>query len=228
MHLVIIIPAYNEAKVIGTVINGLPKTLKHITKITPLVIDDHSNDGTRPVAKAHGARCIRHSINLGAGGATITGLEAARRYNADIAVTMDADGQHDPKDIAKIIKPIINKEVEVVIGSRLKIPSREMPPYKRFGNWLLNFVTFIFFGIWVSDSQSGFKAFSRHALDSIKLSSNGYEFCSEIIGEIRDKKLTYAEVPIHVIYTEYSKSKGQPALNAINIFFGLLSRGIRS
>lgn len=228
MHLVILIPAYNEAKVIGSVIDALPKSLKHVDTITPLVIDDHSTDDTRKVAKSHGARCIRHSMNLGAGGATITGMEAARRMKADIVVTLDADGQHDPNDIAKLIKPIINNEADVVIGSRLKVKSKAMPPYKRFGNWLLNFVTFIFFGIWVTDSQSGFKAFSNHALQSIKLSTSGYEFCSEIIGEIRDKKLTYQEIPINVIYTAYSKSKGQPALNAINIFFGLLSRGIRS
>lgn len=227
MHLVIIIPAYNEAKVIGNVIDSLPKKLPKITKITPLVIDDHSKDRTGRIARSHGARCIRHAMNLGAGGATITGLEAAKQLKADIAVTIDADGQHDPQDIAHLIEPITKKECEVVIGSRLLDTHGNMPRYKRFGNTLLNLVTYIFFRIWVTDSQSGFKAFSSKAIEKIRLSSNGYEFSSEIIGEIKRNQLTYKEVPISTIYTNYSKSKGQPALNAINIFFGLLLRGLR-
>lgn len=227
MHLAIIIPAYNEAKVIGSVIDSLPKSLPKITKITPLVIDDHSMDKTATVARVHGAKYIRHAMNLGAGGATITGLEAAKQMKADITITLDADGQHDPKDIARLIKPIIKKECDVVIGSRLLRKDGNMPHYKRFGNTLLNLVTYIFFQIWVTDSQSGFKAFSSNALDKIRLSSNGYEFCSEIIGEIKRNQLSYKEIPISTIYTSYSKSKGQPALNAINIFFGLLLRGLR-
>lgn len=231
MHLVIVIPAYNEAKVIGQVIDNLPKQLKKITKITTLVVDDNSQDNTSSIARAHGAKCLRHEINLGAGGATATGLEAAKLMKADLVVTLDADGQHDPADIAAVIRPITHKNIDFVLGSRLRRSGNRsgkgMPPYKRVGNFLLNLVTFIFFGIWVTDSQSGFKAFSKHALHTIQVSTDGYEFCSEIIGEVKRHKLSYKEVPINTIYTDYSKIKGQPALNAINIFINLLIRGIR-
>lgn len=228
MHLIIVIPAYNEAQVIGSVIDSLPKTLKKITKVTPLVVDDHSRDETAKIARNHGAKCIIHQINLGAGGATITGFEAAKRMKADLIVTMDADGQHAAADLANIIRPITHKKYDVVIGSRLIRIGKDMPAYRLAGNWALNLITYLFFGIWVTDSQSGFKAFSRHAIDKIKLSTNGYEFCSEIIGQIKRHKLRYKEVPISTIYTKYSKMKGQSPLNAINIILNLLTRGIRA
>lgn len=227
MHLVIILPAYNEGKVIGEVLDSLPKNLKKVTKITPLVINDNSTDDTAAVARAHGAKCISHRVNLGAGGATVTGFEAAKKMKADLVVTLDADGQHDPADIANLIRPITNKGYDVVIGSRLLRISKNMPAYRRFGNWGLNLVTYLFFQIWVTDSQSGFKAFSRQALDQIRLSTVGYEFCSEIIGEIKRLHLKYKEIPITTIYTKYSKLKGQHALNAINIIFGLMLRNLR-
>lgn len=222
MHLVVIIPAYNESRVIADVIAGLPKKLPGITKVTPLVIDDNSDDETKQQAKKAGARVVRHEINLGAGGATITGFEAAKELQADIVVTMDADGQHDPKDMEKLIKPIVKGEVDVVLGSRLLTVAKGMPFYKKIGNNLLNMVTYAFFRIWVSDSQSGYKAFSRAAIDKIHLSTTGYEFCSEICGQIKEKKLRYTEVPIRAIYTDYSRSKGQLALNAVNIVIGLI------
>lgn len=228
MHLIVVIPAYNEAQVIGEVIDSLPKTLKKVTKVTPLVVDDNSTDDTAKIAKAHGAKCVSHRVNLGAGGATITGFEAAKRMKADLIVTMDADGQHDARDLADLIRPITHRKYDVVIGSRLLRRGKDMPAYKVFGNWGLNVITYIFFRIWVTDSQSGFKAFSRHAIEKIKLSTSGYEFCSEIIGEIKRHKLTYKEVPISTIYTKYSKMKGQSPLNAINIILNLLTRGIRA
>ena len=227
MHLVVVIPAHNESRVIKDVIHSVPKTLKGINRITTLVVDDYSQDNTKKKAEQAGAICIRQPINLGVGGTTITGLEAAKKLGADLIVTMDGDGQHDGADMAKLIKPLLDGKAEVVLGSRLLEQSKEMPKYKIFGNNLLNFVTFAFFGIWVSDSQSGYKAFTKKALETIELSTSGYELCSEIIGEIKARRLAYVEVPITTIYTEYSKSKGQLALNAINIVLGLLTRGIR-
>ncbi len=226
MHLVIIIPAYNEARVIADVVAGLPKKLPGIHKITPLVVDDNSDDATKQRAQKAGAKVVRHEVNLGAGGATITGFEAAKKMKADIVVTMDADGQHDPADMKGLIAPIVAGNVDVVLGSRLLKVGKGMPFYKKIGNNLLNIVTFVFFRIWVSDSQSGYKAFSREALDKIELSTVGYEFCSEICGQLKEKKLRYTEVPIRAIYTDYSRSKGQLALNAVNIVLGLLGSKI--
>ncbi|HEY1074534.1 MAG TPA: glycosyltransferase family 2 protein [Patescibacteria group bacterium] len=227
MHLVIVIPAYNESRVIGDVIASLPKTLPGIRRITPLVIDDNSSDETRLCARKAGALCISHGANLGAGGATITGFEAAMLLKADIVVTMDGDGQHDPEDLPNLINPIIQKKADVVFGSRLLNNMGNMPLYKKFGNNLMNIITYIFYRIWISDSQSGYKAFSKYALRRIRLSTSGYEFCSEICGQIKQKKLHFIEVPIKTIYTDYSRAKGQLALNAVNIVVGLLLSKIR-
>ncbi len=227
MHLVVIIPAYNESKVIGRVVATIPRKFKGIKKITPIVVDDNSRDETCTVAENAGAVCVRHSSNLGAGGATITGIAAAKKLDADIVVTMDADGQHDPADMELLVRPIVEDEVDVVLGSRLKRKSEAMPFYKTMGNNILNFITYVFFHIWVTDSQSGYKAFSKKALRKIKLRTTGYEFCSEIIGQIKEHKLRYTEVPIATIYTDYSRSKGQLALNAVNIILGLLLRSFR-
>lgn len=228
MRLVVVIPAYNEGKVIGSVVQSLPKHVTGVSKIIPVVVDDNSRDNTRKEAEAAGALCIHHEANLGAGGATVTGLEAAKSLHADIVVTMDGDGQHSPADLETIVRPLINKEVDVVLGSRLLASSEGMPLYKRFGNNLLNIVTYIFARTWVSDSQSGYKGFSGKAIRVIDLRTTGYEFCSEIIGELRTKKLKFKEVPISTIYTDYSKAKGQLALNAINIILGLLLRNVRN
>ncbi len=227
-HLIIVLPAYNEARVISQVLGSLPKKLRGVGKITPLVIDDNSSDNTRAMAESCGAVCLRHSVNLGAGGATITGLEAARSMNADIVVTMDSDGQHDPNDLQSLVDPIVEKEVDVVLGSRMKQVSKAMPSHKVWGNNVLNGITYLFFRIWVSDSQSGYKAFSRRAIESIQISTCGYEICSEMIGEIKRHKLAFTEVPISTIYTDYSKSKCQLSLNAVNIVLGLLLRQLRN
>jgi glycosyltransferase involved in cell wall biosynthesis len=226
-HVVVVIPAYNESRVIREVLETLPQTFEGVGKITPIVVDDNSSDETKLIAEACHALCVRHEVNLGAGGATKTGFEAAKRLKADIIVTMDGDLQHDPNDMEALIRPILNGQADVVLGSRLLRTQKNMPFYKQTGNNLLNIITFLFFRIWVSDSQSGYKAFSKKALQKITIKTSGYEFCSEIVGEIKHKKLRFREVPIATIYTDYSKAKGQLALNAVNIVLGLFLRNIR-
>jgi glycosyltransferase involved in cell wall biosynthesis len=227
MHLVIVLPAYNEGKVIGKLIASLPKELPGIEKVTPLVVDDNSSDNTAIKARRAGAACVRHGINLGAGGATVTGLQAAKQLSPDIIVMMDSDGQHDPADLPRMVKPIIDGQSDIVLGSRLIENNVEMPWEKTFGNRVMNTITFCFFHIWVTDSQSGYKALSRQTLEAMRLSTSGYEVHSEIIGEIKRLKLQFCEVSIKTIYTDYSKRKGQLSLNAINIIIGLLLRPLR-
>ena len=226
MKLVIVIPAYNEEKAIGKVISGLPKKLPGVKSIAAVIVDDGSSDKTAAASRRAGAKLVlRHRINCGKGTATITGLAAARRLAADMVVTMDADGQHDPADIKKLIRPIIKKEAEVVIGSRL-LNAKGMPLVKIIGNWLMNGLTFVFSGQLVSDSQSGMKALSRRALEKIKLDGSGYEIDSEIILETRRHNLKIIEIPIKVIYSDYSNLKGQNIFNAVNIFTRLLLRSL--
>jgi glycosyltransferase involved in cell wall biosynthesis len=169
---------------------------------------------------------VRHLTNLGVGAATLTGLRAAQELGADIIVTMDSDGQHDPTEIDLLVHSLTNGPYDVVIGSRILNP-RGMPASRFFANLVLNAVTWIVYRKIVSDSQSGFKAFSRKALDKLELNSPGYEVCSEIIGEIYRKNLRYKSVPIKALYTNYSQAKGQHFLNGVNLILGLFTRWMR-
>ncbi len=224
-HLSIIIPVYNEGTVIRKVINGLPNKIKGIDKITVLAVNDGSTDNSAEEIKKTSAILISHPLNMGAGSATVTGISAAKILKADVAVTIDGDGQHHPSDIAKVIQPILQHKADIVIGTRLK-KSKGMPSIKKFGNWGLNIITFALSRIWTSDSQSGFKAFSRNAISKLDIGSLGYEFCSEVLIEAKRQKLKLTEVPIRVIYTDYSKRKGQSIFNGTNIVIKLIIRKI--
>ena len=221
MKLAIVIPAYNEENAIKDVLLSLPTDIKGVKEIISIVVDDGSTDKTHKIAQKHACHAVRHVVNLGVGAATTTGLEVAKKLKSDIVVTIDADGQHNPADIERIIQPILDHRSDVIIGTRMK-NSQGMPILKIFGNNFMNFLTFLVFQKWSSDSQSGMKAFNSKALRKIQLNSVGYEICSEMIGEIKRNKLKLAEIPIEVIYTEYSKMKGQNWINGINVLTKML------
>ncbi len=225
MTLAIIIPVFNEEKTIAKVLKAIPKKIAGIVKKMIFVVDDGSIDATAKIAKRAGVEVLPHLINRGVGAATITGFEAAKIIGADVILTIDGDGQHDPSEISKIVDLILKKNYDVVIGSRT-LNHYEMPILKSIGNFLLNWITFVFYGLWVSDSQSGFKGFSKNAVAKFRLNSQGYEICSEIIGEIKRLKLRYTELPIQTIYTPYSKKRGQYPLNAINIIIKLIVKAV--
>jgi len=221
--IIIVIPAYNEAKRIGNVLDTLTKHgHKHV-----IVVDDGSEDETSAVAAQHGATVLTHLVNRGYGAAIKTGLDHAKTLNADVVVTFDADGQHDPTDIAPVIAPILNGTADVVNGARTKNRS-QMPAIRRLGNWGLNIITWLFFHAYVTDSQSGFKAYSPLALTKIDPKLDRYEFCSEIMHEIQRNKLRLAEVPITVIYTQESIAKGQSILGGIKTAWGMMKRVLLS
>jgi len=201
----IVLPAYNEEKIIQSVIREIQAAGYH----NMIVVDDGSSDQTYEKAKEiPGIIVLRHQLNRGKGAATKTGIEAAKLLEADIIVTMDSDGQHNPTDIARLIEPIENNHCDVVLGTRLKNP-KGMPWYKILANKIGNMITWYFYGLWVSDSQSGFRAYSRHASELINTKTDRYEYDSEVIREIYIYKLKYEEVPIEVRYTEYSMGKIQ-------------------
>jgi len=196
----IVIPAHNEAQVIGSVIEGIIKNgYKNI-----IVVDDGSSDNTEAVAKEHGALVVRHMINRGKGASAKTGIEAAKLLNADVVVTIDGDGQHNPEDIKKLLKKLDRHDL--VLGYRLH-PESKMPKTRIIGNLFANFFTWIIYGLWVKDSQSGFRAYSEKTLNEINLNYDKYEFDSEIIREIVKNKIKYVEIPIEVRYTKYSMNK---------------------
>jgi glycosyltransferase involved in cell wall biosynthesis len=221
----VVMPAYNESAIIGSVISRIPARIDSM-KVIPIVVDDGSQDATFEVARRHGAHVVRHLTNLGVGAATVTGLRAAQELGADVVVTMDSDGQHDPGEIDLLVHCLFEGRFDVVIGSRILNP-RGMPVSRFLANLLLNALTWIVYRKIVSDSQSGFKVFSRDALDKLELNSPGYEVCSEIIGEIYRKNLRYKSMPVKALYTEYSQAKGQHFLNGVNLILGLLTRWMR-
>lgn len=199
--LFIVIPAFNEEKVIRSVVQEIRCSgYENI-----IVVDDGSDDNTYQEAEKAGVVAVKHFLNRGKGAAVKTGIEAAKILGADTIITMDGDGQHNPQDISKMLK-LIGEGSDVVLGTRLKNP-KGMPMYKIIANYLGNFFTYIVFGLWVTDSQSGFRAYSKKAINLIDTKTDRYEYDSEVIREVYRHKLEYAEIPIEVRYTEYSMSK---------------------
>jgi glycosyltransferase involved in cell wall biosynthesis len=220
MKVVIIIPAYNEEKNIKSIINACQLLgYSHI-----VVVDDGSTDNTAAIAREAGAVVVSHILNRGAGAATQTGLQAARLLNADVAVTIDADEQHKPQDIKSLINVLVAEKSDVVIGSRFMNHENRVPLVRRLFNRIANIVTYFLSGIMLTDSQSGLKAFSRKALETINISSSGFEFSSEIIRETDHYKLSITEVPVSVVYTPYSLSKGQNLSTGLATVFRLIIR----
>jgi len=215
----IVIPARNEATVIENVIAGIKKTgFDNV-----IIVDDGSRDNTQEVAKSAGAIVLRHRIGRGKGAAIKTGLVVARNKGAKIVVTMDGDGQHDPVDIQAVIAPIIAKEADVVLGTRL-FDSKNISIYKVIANKTANVLTRILTGLWVTDSQSGFRAYDAKALNIMSQVGDKYEYDSEIIRQIARNRLKYKEVPIRVYYTDYSKGKAhkQGVVNGLKTLYRLV------
>src|SRR3989344_896788 len=220
------IPAFNEQSSIGKVISSLPKRIPGISRIKVFVVDDGSSDNTYGIAKKHGAFVVRHILNRGLGGALKTVFEYARTDNIDILATLDADGQHDSRDLLKLIGPVVSNKADIAIGSRWK-KSNDAPRSRLLINRLANLLTYIFFGVKTTDFQSGLRVFNKNSIKLIKLQTDGMEVSTEFFREIERNKLKYREIPIKAIYTDYSKSKGQRLENAPNVFIQLLLRLLR-
>jgi UDP-N-acetylglucosamine---dolichyl-phosphate N-acetylglucosaminyltransferase len=222
--LCVIIPAYNEEKVLRDVVRRAKQTFdKSPYNIDVIVINDGSKDHTPREAEKAGAYVINHIINSGAGSATATGLSYALQTGYGAAATMDADGQHSAEDVIKGFKELLKGKSDLLIGSRL-IDSTGMSRIKIIGNRGLSFITYILFGINSTDSQSGLRIYSRKALEELRWTTSGYEFCSEMLWRAHQLRFNIAEFPIQAIYTDYSKGKGQSNWNAINIVKSLVKR----
>lgn len=213
----IIIPAYNEEQAIGAVIENLKK--HGYSRI--LVVDDGSTDKTSEIVSATGVEAVRHLFNSGLGTSLSTGFEIAKILNPEIVVTYDADAQHDPGDIEKLVEPIQKGEADVVIGSRI-FSIKDMPWKRIIYNKIANFITFAVYGFSLSDTQSGLRAFSRKAYNAINIDSTNMECSSEIVHKIEKNKLIYKEVRVKAIYTDYSLSKGQNFGRGVKTFASLV------
>jgi glycosyltransferase involved in cell wall biosynthesis len=212
-RLFVVIPALNEARVIGSVIQSLRKNgIRNI-----IVVDDGSSDATYEKAVKQKVCVVRHFINRGKGAAIKTGIALAKKLGADVTVTFDGDGQHDARDIEKMMQKI-GEGYDVVLGSRF-LQEQSIPFIKRVGNTLANFITYILYGIWVTDSQSGLRAYTRKSYELIDMQNARYEVESEILREIKHHTLRYIEIPMRVRYTRYSQTK----TNKQNLWSGIMT-----
>lgn len=215
-----IIPAYNEAPNIQKIIE---ETRKYVGSI--IVIDDGSEDNTAELARSMNVRVIRNNRNLGKGAAIKRGLFECSRYNVDIVITLDADGQHDPAEIPKILKPIEEGQAEIVIGSRYERSHlNEIPKYRRIGLSIINSMNRLLIESHVSDSQSGFRAYAKSALGAIAdYSTTGYGAETEQLASAEYLGLRILEVPINIRYHELNKtSKRNPVVHGANILSTIL------
>lgn len=221
----ILIPAYNESKVIGEVLEALIPY-----EYSVVVVDDGSKDNTFEVARIFPIHLLSHKCNLGQGAAIQTGIEYALQQNEmQVIVTFDADGQHLPEDIARVVEPIEKGQADVVLGSRFLNPDgvKEIPRGKYTILKLATLFTRVSTKLKITDTHNGFRAFSREAAKRIKITQNGMSHASELLSQIQKKHLSYCEIPVMIVYSEYSKQKGQSAWNAINILWDSFFEGLR-
>ncbi len=210
-NIFIVIPAKDEAKLIRPVI----ETTLALGFQNIVLVNDNSTDKTKEIALSYGPKIkvLDHILNLGAGAATKTGIDYAVSQGAEYIATIDADFQHNPKDLIPLIKCIENQEVDLVIGSRF-LKKNGVPITRLIFNFIGNIVNFFVTGLVISDSQSGMKVMSRRFAENLEITFNGYEFCIEIIKNAKINKSKIYEYPIDVLYTEETMKKGQ------NIFTG--------
>ncbi len=205
MKIVAVIPAYNEGGRIGETILDAARFVDAV-----VVVDDCSKDTTGVEARAHGAHLLTHLVNCGQGAALQTGMDYALKIlRAEIVVHFDADGQMRGEEIPMMVKPIVDGQVDVTLGSRFLGKAENIPLALR---WMLKAAvvfTYLTSGLWLSDTHNGFRAFSARAARSIRLRQNRMAHASEILDQIGDKKLSYREIPVTIRYTEASLAKGQ-------------------
>jgi glycosyltransferase involved in cell wall biosynthesis len=223
----IILPAFNESAVIGSLLDLLPRelTLNNCHYLVHIIVvnDGSSDDTASVVSKRKDVYLINHLLNSGAGAATRTGINFAKELGVSYAVSMDSDGQHAVEDVIKVLKEIADNNADFIIGSRL-VESTGMPWYRVVGNKGLSLITYMIFGVFVKDSQSGLRGYNQTALQKIEFHSNQYAFCSEMIWSAHRQKLRIKEVPITAIYTDYSLGKGQTNWGAIQIIRQIIKR----
>ena len=217
--ILVTIPAYNEAGYIEAIIK---KTQQYVDQV--VVVDDGSSDETSRYAAGAGADVVLHEHNKGYGEAIRSCLDAANRLLADIVVTMDGDGQHDPQEIQAIISPIVIGQADIVIGSRFLNNLNEVPAYRKFGIKVITGLFNVFSSMKVSDAQSGFRAYNKKALALLlPLQETGMSISTEIIIKARKLGLRVVEVPITVVYHGDS-STFNPVVHGLSVAMATISQ----
>ena len=216
----IIVPIFNEEQVVRKIVQSLVAD-----KFTTVIVDDGSSDNSLQSISDLPVKILKHSTNFGQGAALQTGFEFAKKNpNLEIFVTFDADGQHQIKDIENIISPIKENKADIVFGTRFQDDKTKMPFLKRIILKLAIRYTNLSTGVPLTDAHNGFRAMNRTALSEMQLNLNGMAHATEIVAIAHKANLRIAETPVEILYTKYSKAKGQSILNSINILSDLFLR----
>ena len=218
MKTIAVIPAFNESKRIELVIK---KTKKFVDEV--IVVDDHSRDNTYEIARKAGATATRLISNMGAGFATRVGCDLAIKNKADIIITLDADGQHDPEEIPKLLKTLQEYNLDIVFGSRPR--NENMPKIRRLGNWGLSFIAKVLFNSNVKDTQTGYHAFTSKAYPMIRWSSSRYGVVTEFAVNVAKNGLRCKEVEVKTIYVD--KNFGMRKRDAVRATISMLKWRIK-
>ncbi len=226
MRVIAVMPAFNEENRIKNVLQGVKNFVDDV-----VVIDDGSADKTSQIAESLGAVVVCHALNRGQGAGLKTGTEAAFRLGAEVIVHVDADGQHDPACIPKLLAPIKEGRAQIVFGSRfLGATTKNMPLFRLLLLRAARLFNALVMGIprTVTDPQSGLRAMSREAALKIDFRQDRMAHCSEILRLATRSGLPWVEVPVRVMYTEESLAKGQKTADAFKIvwqlFVGIFSK----
>ncbi len=213
----IVVPAFNEAKAIRAVVSSLRS---HGYPV--VVVDDGSADDTAAVAREAGAIVLRHLLNLGQGGALQTGITFCLESGARYICTFDADGQHCAEDIGAMWERLVAGGFDIVLGSRFLGDATGIPLSRTVLLKAAVLFTRLHSGLKLTDAHNGLRVMTAEAAARLKLKQMGMAHASEIIDQIAKVGLRYCEAPVSVIYTEYSKAKGQSALESIRILMDLI------
>lgn len=211
----VILPAYNEEVAIGSIIL---RARRHAQEI--IVVDDGSTDKTSEVAELAGAKVIRHPTNLGKGAALRSGFDAVK--DAQVIVTIDADAQHDPDEIPQLVAPILEGRADVVNGSRyINRKDENTPSYRRVGQKVLDTASNLSSGLKITDTQSGFRAFSTKSIPYFRFKSSGFGVESEMLMDASQAGLRIEEVEIGVRY-DVDGSTQHPLSHGVRVLFHIL------
>jgi len=215
-QIAVLIPAHNEAKAIGGLVNEVRRIIPNV-----FVIDDGSTDNTAEIAQTNGAFVIRHQQCMGKGSALKTGFSHLKNLPFLAYITMDGDGQHLPSDIDRFINALErNKKAGIILGKR-KIKGTDMPFIRRLTNLSMSILISIIALQWIPDSQNGFRAIKKEVIKNMKLITNHFETETEILLRASWKGVKLASVPISTVYQE-QKSKIKPITDTKKFFIMLI------
>lgn len=211
----LVIPVYNEAAVIGSVVREALATFPNI-----VCVDDGSRDGSADQIRASGAHLVPHPINLGQGGALQTGVEYARAQpGAEYFVTFDADGQHQVEDVVRMVARLRTEPIDIVVGTRFHGDTSHIPLAKRIVLRMVVALSPRLRRLKLTDAHNGLRAFNRRVAEQLDIRLSGMGHASEIVEMIDTHQWRVAEEPVRIVYTEYSMAKGQSLINGVNILF---------